>query len=88
LQQSEFLKQPGKKRTKRQKLLEIPYRKYINNNELVDRRYVQNAEKIPLLLRERSDSESTLVKWDQNLFKVAKNIFKEVAFFIFQLVLL
>jgi len=66
-----------------------------NINDLVASRYVKNAEKIPLLSRERSDSESTLSKGctmgpnpykiAENLFKVAQNIFKVVAFFIFYL---
>ena len=85
MQQPEFLKQPEKKKTKRQKLLEIPYRKYINNNELVARRYVQNAEKNTVAvegkIRFQEHFGTQAAQWDQNLFKVAKNIFKEVAFF-------
>ena len=60
-------------------------------------RYVQNAEKIPLLSRERSDSESTLskgctkgqilIKIAENLSKVTQNVFKAVAFFIFNFLL-
>ena len=91
LQQPMSLKQPGKKKTKRQKVLEIPYRKYINNNDLVACRYVQNAEKIALLSRDRSDSESTLskdctmgpIKNSRNSFKSCPKYFQTVSIFHF-----
>ena len=79
------------RKKKRQKVLEIPYRKYINNNDLVACRYVQNAEKIALLSRDRSDSESTLskdctmgpIKNSRNSFKSCPKYFQTVSIFHF-----